>query len=205
MSAYFHLSPTRTVLWQRLNAPGLERCSLILGNQGPMFDGHVIAALDGRPIRVEYMVECDTAWATYDVSVRCFFADASISSFQLCRDDESHWKRFDQAHPADATELPEVAGCIDVDLGITPATNTLPIRRLNLAAGESAEVTAAWIRFPDLSIEPLHQRYTRLDANRYRYESDTGFSAELTVDDQCLVVTYAGGWERVATEDHAGV
>ncbi len=205
MSQSQPLVPTRTVLWQRLNEPGLEQCSLIVfGNAEPMLEGYIIAALDERPIRVEYTVKCDSAWSTYDVSVRCFFPDTSISSFQLSRDDESYWKRIDLAHPATAVELPEVTGCLDVDLGITPSTNTLPIRRLNLSVGESAEVTAAWVRFPDLSVEPLRQRYTRLDANCYRYESDTGFSTDLTVDDLGLVMSYAGGWERVAVADGAG-
>jgi hypothetical protein len=34
-----------------------------------------------------------------------------------------------------------VEGCIDIDLKYSPSTNLLPIRRLNLAIGESAEVT----------------------------------------------------------------
>src|SRR6185437_4270420 len=62
-------------------------------------------------------------------------------------------------------------GCDDVDLGITPVTNTLPIRRLNLAIGETRAVIAAWLQFPDLESEPLSQHYTRHDARRYRYES----------------------------------
>jgi hypothetical protein len=93
--------------------------------------------------------------------------------------------------------IDEVEGCVDIDLGITPATNVLPIRRLNLAVGESADVVATWVRFPSLAIQPLSQRYTRLSENRYRYESDTGFTADLTVDAGGLVTTYPGGWERV--------
>src|SRR6202521_4184163 len=95
-------------------------------------------------------------------------------------------------------EVAEVRGCLDVDLSITPATNTLPIRRLDLGIGESESVTAAWIKFPELEVEPLSQRYTRTAENIYRYESDTGFSAEIKFDDLGLVVTYPGGWERIA-------
>jgi uncharacterized protein len=98
-----------------------------------------------------------------------------------------------------AMEIPAVAGCLDVDLAFTPATNLLPLRRLGLAVGESREMTAAWVRFPDLSVEPLAQRYTRLDEHRVRYESLGGaFTAELEVDELGLVVTYPPLWERVA-------
>jgi hypothetical protein len=95
--------------------------------------------------------------------------------------------------------LPDLKGCIDVDFSLTPSTNTLPIRRLHLAVGESRELTAAWVRFPELTVEPLAQRYTRLAERRYRYESIvSGFTAELEVDDLGLVVTYEGIWQRVA-------
>ena len=82
---------------------------------------------------------------------------------------------------------------------MTPATNTLPIRRLNLQIGSSESVIAAWIKFPDLTVEPVSQRYTRLSKNTYRYESNTGFSAEIVVDDLGLVTTYPNGWERIGT------
>jgi len=98
-----------------------------------------------------------------------------------------------------AIEIPAVAGCLDVDLAFTPATNILPLRRLRLAVGESREMTAAWVRFPDLSVEPLAQRYTRLDEGRVRYESrDGAFTAELEVDELGLVERYPPLWERVA-------
>jgi len=32
----------------------------------------------------------------------------------------------------------------------------------------------------------------------YLYESNTGFSAEIVVDDLGLVTAYPGGWERIA-------
>ena len=43
--------------------------------------------------------------------------------------------------------------------------------------------------FPDPEIQPLSQRYTRIAKHTYRYESDTGFSAEIVVDDLGLVIT----------------
>ena len=60
-------------------------------------------------------------------------------------------------------------------------------------------MTAVWVRFPELTIEPLPQRYGRLAERRYRYESAGGaFAAEIEVDDLGLVTTYEGGWRRIA-------
>src|SRR5215469_6030165 len=41
-------------------------------------------------------------------------------------------------------------------------------------------------------------RELRLTESNYRYESGSGFRAEIEVDDLGLVTTYPGGWERIA-------
>jgi hypothetical protein len=72
-------------------------------------------------------------------------------------------------------------------------------RRLKLAVGASHEATAAWVRFPELEVQPLSQRYTRIDSDTYRYESATGYSTILRVDEKGLVNLYSGGWELVGS------
>jgi hypothetical protein len=92
-----------------------------------------------------------------------------------------------------AHEVPLVSG-----EEVTALTNTLPIRRLRLAIGECAEITAAYIAFPELTVSPNPQRYTRLSSDRYRYESlDTDFVREITVDEHGIVITYPDLFHRV--------
>jgi len=64
--------------------------------------------------------------------------------------------------------------------------------------GRRESAIAAWFKFPELTVQPLSQRYRRLAKNTYRYESKTGFSAEIVVDELGLVTAYPGGWERIA-------
>jgi hypothetical protein len=96
-------------------------------------------------------------------------------------------------------ECPAVAGCVDLDLNFSPVTNLLPIRRLGLAVGQSADVQAAWLRFPEFTLEPLPQVYRRTGETSYRYESaDGAFVAALTVNAAGLVTRYPGFWEAAA-------
>jgi hypothetical protein len=81
---------------------------------------------------------------------------------------------------------------------VTPATKTVAIRRLSLQIGSSESIIAAWVKFPDLNVPPLSQRSTRVAQNTYRYVTNTGFSAEIVVDDLRLVTAYPGDWERNA-------
>ena len=89
----------------------------------------------------------------------------------------------------------------DIDLGFSPATNLLPIRRLELTVGASATVRAAWVRFPEMMLEVLDQVYTRLGPDRYLYESAGGeFRRELTVNRRGFVIDYPGFWRAEGAE-----
>ena len=88
---------------------------------------------------------------------------------------------------------PELAPAVDVDLVLTPLTNTLAIQRLALAVGSSAEIITAWVDVPSFEVHPDPQRYTRTGVNTYLFESlDSDFRAEITVDESGFVVDYPG-------------
>src|SRR3989442_276922 len=105
-----------------------------------------------------------------------------------------------KAAPAAAPALFGLDGALDVDLTATPFTNTLPIRRLGLAAGRTAEILTVYVRVPELSVEADRQRYTCLEPmRRYRFESvDGDFTRDLEEDAHGLVVVYPGLFRRVA-------
>jgi hypothetical protein len=96
---------------------------------------------------------------------------------------------------------PAVAGCVDLDLNFTPATNLMPLRRLDLPVGETAEVRSAWLEWPRGILSVLTQRYTRRSATEYDYEADlpgsTKFTGVLRVEPRGWVLDYAGLWQAV--------
>jgi hypothetical protein len=140
------------------------------------------------PVRVEYRVLTDAAGATTGVHVRDLRGFAQRQR-TLARDAKGNWT-------LDGSTAKALKGCIDVDLGCSPSTNTLPIRRLRLAVGASKAIQAAWVQFPSLEVVKAKQTYTRLDEFTYRYASGT-FEAELVVDDDGVVAQYAE-WQRTA-------
>jgi uncharacterized protein len=99
---------------------------------------------------------------------------------------------------ANGEALPQFEGCIDIDIGATPFTNTLPIRRAHLAAGVPQHFRMVWI--PLDSLEPFvdEQIYTRRDDTHFRYAAaDGSFEADITVDEEGLVVDYPGLYHRI--------
>jgi len=180
------------VVWRNLATHGSDYCSLWQIGRSWRLQGTAIAVLnEGRPMLADYEIECDQLWHTRRVAATCL-TGSTPRSIDLMVDASGVWR-------SSGEELPTLGQCSDIDLAVTPATNTLPIRRLNLEVGQSQEVTAAWLKFPDLTLEILPQVYTRLGPPRYHYQSGTGFSAELLVDDLGRITAYPGGWERAAS------
>jgi len=182
-------APLRSVLWRG------ESLSTELFHLRPgVLEGEVLLVLEGAPTRVDYNVEVDDAWLTRRTMVRVRRGDSDAArELILEADGQGHWR-------VDGQERPDLDGCTDVDLGVSPSTNTLPIRRLEeLAVSESAEVRAAWVRFPEVTVEVLDQRYTRLGGDRWLYASGNDFRAELRVDELGVVITYGDdNWHTLA-------
>jgi hypothetical protein len=180
---------TTRVAWRRSDEiEADEFCTLSVRDSGLSLIGTVLGAHVGEPIRIEYRVLADGGGLTTAAHVRQLrgFNERTIV---LMRDSKGAWT-------VDGTRAPKLKGCTDVDLGCSPSTNTLPIRRLRLGVGVSKKIQAAWLRFPELEVVKAAQTYTRLDENTYRYASGT-FESELTVDDEGLVTAYAE-WRRTA-------
>lgn len=180
--------------WAGWDGSGLEHCLVARSDRGLHLEG-VVAGVRGGLWGCHYRVDTDARLATREVRL----AYTGGLALHLRADGEGHWQ--DAVTGAD---LPALDGCLDVDIGATPATNTLPILRLGLATGESREITAAYVPLPgeiagDLVARPVSQRYTCLIRGaRYRYEGlFRAFSATLEIDAHCLVRDYPDTFRRV--------
>lgn len=174
----------------RPDIAGAERCRIVPVEGGWDLSGVVVAAYDGRAVDVRYALAVDEGWGTRSVAVTMDDLVHPVR-LELSRSTMGRWT-------VDGRTAPELEGCVDVDLGISPLTNTLPIRRLGLDVGEEAEIEVAWVRFPEFRVDRGRQRYARLAADVWRYSSE-GFTADLVVDEHGLVVRYGHDlWRRIA-------
>lgn len=187
------MPPVESILWRGFVLPGHEACRLFARDSRWHLEGTAVFSHERQPCRLDYQVICDAAWRTLSAQVAGWLGNTDID-LQIRADSEAHWW-------LNEVEQPQVMGCIDLDLNFSPSTNLLPIRRLDLAIGEAADVTAAWLRFPSFQLELLPQQYRRLDATTYRYESAGGqFVADLKVNRAGFVVDYPGLWKAGAAE-----
>ncbi|KUJ76457.1 hypothetical protein AVO45_11730 [Ruegeria marisrubri] len=171
--------------WRRLDKEGTDRCTLSRLDHGWMLVGQATWHEDGMDANLTYDVRCDPDWVSLSADVGGRIGDRELA-LRLHRTAEG-WLLNDELQD-------NTRDCIDLDLCFTPATNLLPLRRLSLTEGQSAEVCAGWLRPGFQRIEPLEQLYSRLAPDRVRYSS-AQFEAELELHESGFVTSYPGLWE----------
>jgi uncharacterized protein len=180
--------------WKALGAVGLEHLTLRESQDGIHADGLVIRHHQGLGFRLRYHLDCDPNWKFRTLHMETL--GYSPRTVQVSSDRQGCW--FD----ANGQPLDFLQGCFEADIMATPFTNTLTIKRLGLAVGESQEIEVVYFTIPALELQRIPQRYTCLarddTSERYRYERlNSGFQAELLFDAHQLILTYEGVWKRL--------
>lgn len=158
--------------------------------------GHITGQGLGKLLNVNYLLEINEKWEIQSVNIN--FQSDSTFNISLTKNKDNHWVN------EKGKILEQLDNCIDIDIALTPFTNTLPINRLGLAVGESKEIKVVYFELPNKNFSPSKQRYTNLGNGVYKYENlASGFTANLKVDSQGFVLDYPGIWHRVFSEHEA--
>jgi uncharacterized protein len=171
-----------TATWSTWEGDGTETVTLRWENEAWTVSGSV-----GRE-RVEYVLRLSPMW-----QVRQFllFRDMEEPDLWLATDGHGRWGEMNGAHRT------ELDGCIDIDLPITPFTNTLPIRRLPLHVGHAADIDVVYVDVETLELRRESQRYARLDTHHWAFtQLSSGWSQEFDVDEHGLVLDYPTRFRR---------
>ena len=182
--------PPATACWQHLEARSGFEVAYFRGQEdGWIVDGTTAAIEDAQTWVVTYSIRLDPAWITRSARVMARSV-AGLRETLLEADGAGRWL-------IDGDPAPHLDGCLDVDLESSAMTNTLPVHRLGLAAGESANAPAAYVRALDLGVDRLEQTYRRIadEGARQRYDYAApvfGFTSQLVYDERGLVLDYPG-------------
>lgn len=180
----------REVIWQAEGGIGQEHLTLSDRQGVIVADSFAIIKPGPAPLRVRYQLVLDAGWTVRGAAITTENAHGSPTVFELRTDGKGHWST------SDTTPLPQLDGCLDIDISSTPFTNTLPIRRLDLREGVTETIHVVYINVESLNVEAREQQYTRLDEKSVRYESP-GFQRDLDVDADGLVRNYPGLFTRI--------
>ena len=171
-----------TVRWATWDAEHLDTTTVRWENEGFTVSGALTRE------RVDYVVRLSASW-----QVRQFilFRDMEEPDLWLATDGAGRWGEMNGAHRT------EFDGCYDVLLDGAVFTIGLPLRRLPLLEGHTAELPLVVVDSETLEARAEVHRYTRLGQHRWRHE-DGVHSREFDVDAHGLVLDYPEGFRRVS-------
>ena len=191
--------------WRGEDDPArIDHAFIRLSDSGMFAHGSSITAL----YSTSWRLDAADGWRTrtLDVSVH---SDGWSRTLNLARSGDGTWTATAQERgdvelaPAGLLDAAVVKGAVDCDLGLCPVTNTMPIRRLRLLDEDVSEVplVMAWVDVPSLCVIRSDQVYGSADYGRVRYRSySRDFQAELTVDDDGVVIDYPGLARRITCQ-----
>ena len=181
---------SRHLYWLPEGEAGCEQLALTLEPDSVRALGLVLRGGEDGHFRCRYELEAAHDWRFRTLTISVATPETGAPRrLDLARDADGGWQ-------VDGETAAELEGCDEVDIQVTPFTNSLPIRRLGLGKDESAELRVAYVPLPGLAPYAMAQRYTCLEpltgaGGRYLYESvESGFRAELPVDADGLVTDY---------------
>jgi hypothetical protein len=158
---------------------------------GSVISSTIVGKYEEKMYLVEYTIRTNQYWETVSLEIRYRHSDRK-EHLLLESDGKGNWM-------LNGKEAGKFKGCIDVDIAVTPFTNTLPINRLQLKEGELHEIQVIYCDLLEQQIRPVRQKYVRLSDKSYHYENiPNDFEADITVDEHGLMVDYPELFVRTA-------
>ncbi|WP_343304841.1 putative glycolipid-binding domain-containing protein [Chitinophaga niabensis] len=180
----------KQIVWKGLFQQMMEYCNVETTETDIRIDGTIVGYGEDTPFSVNYDIILDRLWQVSSLEMAVEKA-GEYSWISLQRDQDGVWTQSGHTRP-------EWAKCIDIDISLTPLTNTLPINRLQLEPKDRREIDVLYINIFKDEIKPVKQFYTNLGDDIYKYEGVfRDFTADLKVDEDGLVIDYPTLFSRI--------
>ncbi|HYF70902.1 MAG TPA: putative glycolipid-binding domain-containing protein [Ohtaekwangia sp.] len=143
------------ILWTGIEYYSLENCIIDLSENKVGVDSAIIGLYNEKIYRVAYTIKLNNLWQVNYCIIKTQF-DNRIKTIKFLSNQDK-WS-------LDGKYFPEFDGCTDVDIPLTPFTNSLPINRLKLSEGEAKEIDVIYIDLLEDNIKRVKQKYSRVSA-----------------------------------------
>ncbi|MYL28816.1 hypothetical protein GLW03_03185 [Halobacillus halophilus] len=186
------------IMWDHLDAAGSEYVTINGRPDGMEVNGTVLLISDNSPHRVSYVLRLGPDWKTKKLKV---FINEEKDPFIIETVKEDKWW-------VDGRYVEALDGASNIDLSLTPLTNSLPINRVSWMIGEKRTFKMVSVQPLSREVMPILQTYTYLgdsDGCRIFQYRCRNFETALVVDQNGWVVEYPGFFYRQGHSDYTGV
>ncbi|WP_160847724.1 putative glycolipid-binding domain-containing protein [Pontibacillus yanchengensis] len=182
---------SQRIIWQNKETAGCEYVHIIEDDESIIAKGTVLFVEKGQPYQVNYEIEVDQHWITKGVRIQL---NEAYKELNLQTNNKGKWC-------LNGNRVKDMDGTIDVDLSVTPLSNTLPIKRCTWREGETKTFQMLYIDIPSFDLKKLKQTYTYIgrDNNQrtFRYTCQD-YKTTISVDEDGFVIEYPNLFTRKA-------
>jgi hypothetical protein len=179
----------KNILWTGIEYHSLENCILTVTDKGAEISSSIIGIYANELYKIDYRISTNPQWEATFCEIKSQLHN-TVEIIDLRKEGKESW--YVNGLPAERFD-----GCVDIDISLTPFTNTLPINRLDLPEKEDAQIKVLYVDVLGRKMMPVLQKYTKLSSTDYKYENvPNDFESVISVDDLGLVVKYPGLFTR---------
>jgi len=176
------------IAWHGLSDDTSEVLELYYSENNIEVNSVISGNAEGIFVLVHYKLLLNSEWETVSVEIKADLGREE--TLYLLKKENGIWFKNGKV----ATELSK---CVDIDISLTPFTNSLPVNRLKLKIGEENLIEVVYFDILNREVNPVQQRYKKLDDTSYRFQTvPSDFEAIITFDNKGLVTNYPGLFRR---------
>jgi hypothetical protein len=152
--------------------------------------GRINGLIHGKPVSLAYQITLTNNWYVKELTIQSSLYDKSV--IQLQSDLQGYW--FD----ADGNEMPTLQGCFDIDISLSPFTNSIPIKRLGEQLLQRTALDVVYIDLMAWECKKVSQYYTKKISEKYLYEGVfRNFQADLIYSKDGFIQHYPSLFDRL--------
>jgi uncharacterized protein len=169
------------LLWTGREYYSLENCLVDETEYGVEITSVIVGAYQNSIYRVDYKVKTTKTWETILLKVDSQHRNQR-QHLTFETNGNGNWTVNGQAEQ-------KLDGCFDVDIPLTPFTNSLPINRLKLTNNQEQQIKVIYCDLLQNNVTAVTQKYVRLSETMYYYQNvPNDFEAKIEVDQYGFVV-----------------
>ncbi len=180
---------SQKVIWTSQEYHSRETCFIEKTETGFQILSHLSGSHQNKNFEVDYALDLDSVWNIQSGKIDYRF-EGDNRQIIFHKDTSGNWIIGDM-------KISLFRECTSIDISLTPFTNTLAIKALDMEVNESKVITVIYFDILKEKITRKSQNYSRLSPTRYKFENiPNDFEAAIEVDNNGLVINYPGLFTR---------